>query len=129
MATNATYKDIDMNFTTHPITGDVLVKTDVAAVLQSIRNLIMTSAGEILWEPNIGGGVSKLLFELNDGLLQMMLHEKIINTINRFEPRVEIDSLDIQTIQNGNGVNIILNFYILNNPVIITETIPIKRIR
>lgn len=125
----STYRDLSLDFMTHPITGDLVMKNDVSAVLQSIRNLVMTNTGEILWEPNIGGGISKLTFEPNDKMLRMQLYDRIRNTIAKFEPRVEIVDLDIQKFENGNGVYIKLTFYILNSPEPITETIPIKRLR
>lgn len=125
----ATYRDLDLSFQAHPVTGDLVMKNDVSAVLQSIRNLVLTEAGEILWDPTIGGGVGKLMFEPNDMMLRMQLHDKILNTISRFEPRVEVENLEIKTFENGNGIYIRLTFNILNNPEPITETIPIKRLR
>jgi phage baseplate assembly protein W len=129
MPNNSTYRDLSLDFATHPITGDVVVKSDVQAVLQSIRNLILTSEGDILWEPNIGAGIGRLMFELNDTMLKMQLFDKITNTINRFEPRIELSKLEIKRFDNGHGVYINIEFYMLNNPEPISETIAIKRIR
>lgn len=125
----ATYKDLDLQFAPHPITGDVVVKRDASAVIQSIKNLIRTAPGEILWEPNIGGGVGKAMFEPNDMMFKMQLYDKITTTINMFEPRAEIADLVIERFENGQGVTISLKFYILNDPDPITVTVPIKRIR
>lgn len=129
MANNATYRDFSLDFATHPVTGDLVMKTDIAAILQSIRTLVLTSAGEIIWEPTIGGGVGRLMFEPNDNMMRMQLYDKIRTTIERFEPRVEIVKLDIQRFENGYGIYINLEFYALNYPDVISETIPIKRIR
>lgn len=126
---NYTYRDFDLSFTTHPVTGDLVMKTDISAILQSVRNLVVTSAGEILWDPAIGGGVGRLMFEPNDAMLRMQLYDRIKTTIERFEPRVEIVNLEIQTFENNYGIYINLSFYALNNPEVISETIPIKRIR
>lgn len=125
----ATYRDFDLSFNTHPITGDLVMKNDTSAVLQSVRNLILTTAGEILMEPNIGGGVARLMFEPNDTMLRMQLYDKITNTIARFEPRIEVVDLNIASFENNHGLYIHLTFYILNNPEPVTETIPIKRLR
>lgn len=124
-----TYRDLSFDFATHPVTGDLVMKNDTSAVLQSVRNLIMTTPGEILWDPDIGGGVARLLFEPNDMMMKMQLHDKIKNTILRYEPRVEVVDLEITRFENGNGINIKLQFYILNNPELVTETIPIRRLR
>lgn len=126
---NYTYRDFDLSFKTHPVTGDLVMKNDIAAILQSIRNLILTSAGEILWEPAMGGGVSKMMFELNYSLMRIQLYDKISTTIGMFEPRVEIVNLDIDPFDNGQGIYIRIEFYALNSPDTIVETIPIKRTR
>lgn len=125
----STYKDINLQFLSHPVTGDLVVSRNASAVIQSIKNLIKTVSGEILWEPNIGGGVSRLMFEPNDLMLRMQLHDKISTTINMFEPRAEIQDLAINQINDGYGIEITLKFFILNDPDPITITVPIKRIR
>lgn len=125
----ATYRDLDLSFKTHPVTGDLVMKNDVSAILQSIRNLIMTTAGEILWEPNIGGGIGRALFELNGQMMRIQLYDKIMTTIGMFEPRVEMVKLDITDFENGHGIYITLEFYCLNSSETIVETIPIKRLR
>ncbi len=125
----AIYRDMDISFSTHPITGDLAMKSDIPAVIQSVRSLLLTVPGEILWEPNIGGGVGRLMFEPNDTMLRMQLYDKITNTINRFETRIELTKLDIQTFENGYGIYVGLTFYMLNSPEPITETVSIKRLR
>lgn len=127
--TSYTYRDFSLDFATHPVTGDLVMKTDITSIIQSIRNLVMTSAGEFLWAPDMGGGVSELLFEPNDNMMRMQLYDRISQTIQRYEPRVEIVSLDIQRFENGYGIYINLTFYALNYPQAISETIPIKRLR
>jgi phage baseplate assembly protein W len=127
--TKSTYRDFDMSFRAHPVTGDLIMKNDVQAVLQSIRNLVLTSAGEFLMEPNIGGDVYQILFEPNDTMLRMQLYDKITRTIKIFEPRVELSNLVVKSFADGHGIYIQLTFYMLNNPEPITENIPLKRTR
>ena len=105
------------------------MKTDINSILQSVKNLIMTSVGEFLWAPLMGGGVGDLMFEPNDNMMRMQLHDRITQTISKFEPRVELVNLDIQRFENGYGIYINISFYALNYPQVISETIPIKRIR
>jgi phage baseplate assembly protein W len=123
------YRDFNFQFLAHPITGDLVMLNDVQSVIQSIRNLVLTVAGEFLWEPNIGGGVSKLLFELNVPLMKLHIFDRLKNVIERFEKRVELESLVVNDIAEGYGVSITITFYMLNNPVAITETIPLIRTR
>ena len=58
----ARYIDIDMNMLPHPVTGDIVTKTDEEAVKQSVRNLINYNFYE-KWNPDIGSNVRGLLFE------------------------------------------------------------------
>ena len=84
MATNKMndlYKDIDLRFTPHPVTGDVVRKSGIDAILQSIRHLVMTAEGEFVGELDIGGGTFKLLFKNNTPLLSYTLQNKISETI------------------------------------------------
>lgn len=126
--TKPTYRDFDLSFRANPITGDLIMKNDVSAVLQSIRNLVLTSSGEILMEPNIGGDVYNVLFENNSSMLRMQLYDKISRTIKIFEQRVELTDLQVKT-SDDHSIYITITFYVLNNPDPITETIPLKRTR
>lgn len=127
--TKYTYRDFSLDFATHPVTGDLVMKTDISAIIQSVKNLVMTSAGEFLWAPLMGGGVGELLFEPNDNMMRMQLYDRIKTTIERFEPRVDLVNLNIRKFENGYGIYIDIQFYALNFPQIISETVPIKRIR
>jgi len=42
------YKDLNLNFTRNPVTGDVATVTDVNAVKRSIRNLLLTNHYEMI---------------------------------------------------------------------------------
>ena len=37
------YKDINLNFSRHPVTGDISTLTDVSSVKRSVRNLVNTN--------------------------------------------------------------------------------------
>ena len=125
----ATYRDLDLRMSVNPVSGDISILNDVRAVIQSVRNIVTTSAGEFLWEPNIGAGISSLLFELNLPVTKMKMFDKITQNLTRFEPRIEIVDLSVVDIANGNGISITITFYMLNNPVAYVESISIKRVR
>ena len=57
------YKDLNLNFTRNPVTGDVATVTDVNAVKRSIRNLLLTNHYERPFHPEIGSDIPALLFE------------------------------------------------------------------
>jgi phage baseplate assembly protein W len=125
----STYRDFDLRMNPHPVTGDLSMLSDARSVLQSIRNIVYASAGEFLWEPNIGGDIGALLFELNVPTTKMRMFDKIKNNITRFEPRVELVDLSVVNIADGYGIAIKITFYMLNNPTINSEIITLKRVR
>ena len=57
------YKDLNLNFSRHPITKDVRPITDAAAVKRSVRNLVQYGFFEKPFHPEIGSGIRDLLFE------------------------------------------------------------------
>ncbi len=124
-----TFKDIDLSFEAHPITGDIIKKTGVDAILQSIRNLVLTAEGEFVGELDIGGGASKLLFRTNDRLLSYELRQRIIQTIKNHEPRAEIKDVDVFDSSDRKSIFVKVIFYALNQEVPFEEVVRLTRIR
>ena len=52
-----TYTDLDLDFTRHPVTNDVVKIEDVNAVKRSVRNLVNTQFYERPFHPELGCGV------------------------------------------------------------------------
>ena len=57
------YKDLNLNFSINPVTGDVNTVTDVIAVKRSVRNLLLTNHYDRPFHREIGSNVPHLLFE------------------------------------------------------------------
>ena len=51
------FKDIDLNFTRHPVTNDIGTIEDVIAIKRSVRNLIQTNYYERPFHPELGCGI------------------------------------------------------------------------
>jgi hypothetical protein len=58
------YKDLDLNFTAHPVTKDVVKRTGNAAIIGALRNLILTNLYEKPFQPVYGSRIRGLLFEV-----------------------------------------------------------------
>ena len=64
MATsNLSFRDVNITFKKHPVTDDVVVSKDNAAIKQSIVNLVLTNKGERLFNPDYGSDIRSFLFE------------------------------------------------------------------
>lgn len=108
------YTDFDFNFIANPNNGDVSKKVDTEAVKQSVRNLILTNRGERPFQPFLGSNVRGLLFELGDPFTALELQKEITNTIDNFEPRVELIDVRVTDELDNNRFKIQIYFAIVS---------------
>ena len=125
----STYSDIDLTFLPHPVTGDIVVRKDASAVMQSIRNIIMTRVGETAFEEYFGTTVNSTLFELMDPTAEQSIREKIVRAINTYEPRADLDSVVVKLLPTQNAVDVSIRFYILNQEQPFTFVLTLGRLR
>jgi phage baseplate assembly protein W len=59
-------------------------------LLVLFRNLVFTLPGERFFNQNLGSKVSKFLFENMDEISASVIKDEIENTINNYEPRVDL---------------------------------------
>lgn len=84
------YKDLSLDFTPHPVSGDVRPITDEAAVKRALLNLINTKKGTRPFNPNYGSDVADYLFRNADAFAKHEIEQKLYESITRFEPRVTV---------------------------------------
>jgi phage baseplate assembly protein W len=123
------YKDIDLNFTAHPVTKDVVKRTGNAAIIGALKNLLLTSKYERRFNPNFGSGIRALLFEDVSYVTADNLAIQISNSIENFEPRVTVDAVRVQANPESNGYNVTLRFYINNLESPVTINMFLERVR
>jgi len=124
-----TYKDLDLDFTRHPVTNDVVKIEDVNAVKRSVRNLVNTQFYERPFHPELGCGVRDLLFENFTPMTGIFIRRKIEEVLTNYEPRANITSIGVNESADRNGISIEVNFYVLNLPNPVSVTTTLKRIR
>lgn len=131
VTTNVTrqYKDLDLNFTIHPVKKDINKNVGDMAVINSVKNLILTSHYEKPFHPEIGSNVQKLLFENMDNITAAALEREIKQTITNFEPRVRISQIKISPDFDNNSYAVGLEFYIINRTEPITIQFFLQRVR
>ena len=108
------YTDFDFNFIANPNNGDISKKVDTESVKQSVRNLILTNRGERPFQPFLGSNVRGLLFELGDPFTALELQKEITNTIDNFEPRVELIDVRVTDELDNNRFKIQIYFAIVS---------------
>ena len=107
---NRIYSDIDLNFTAHPVSGDVSKKYDVNAVKQSLKTLILTQYYERPFQPKLGSPVYGMLFENVDIISSNSLKLRIEMLINKFEPRVRAQEVTVVPLYDQNAFRITIYF-------------------
>jgi phage baseplate assembly protein W len=109
-----TFSDLDLNFIANPVTRDISKKFDEKAIRQSVRNLVMTNHYERLFHPEIGSPIQSLLFEPFSPMLKVTMERAIAYTIENFEPRVRLISIDVALNPDNNSVFVQIVFTIVN---------------
>tara|TARA_Y100000389_G_scaffold197865_1_gene233286 strand:+ start:947 stop:1339 length:393 start_codon:yes stop_codon:yes gene_type:complete len=108
-----TFKDLNITFKPHPVTGDLIVKKDEAAVKQALINLLLTSKGERPFQPDLGSDLRKILFNPLDAGTAAQIGENIQETIESYEPRVDLLQLDVDANFDDNGFDVSIEFEII----------------
>jgi phage baseplate assembly protein W len=67
-------------------------------VHQSVRLLLQTTAGERLMRPELGVSVPDLVFEADSDQHLFQLEQELLETVQRWEPRVEVDRLTAERV-------------------------------
>ena len=130
---NFLYKDLNLFFTPNPVTKDISKVTDVQAIKRSVRNLVLLNPGEKPFHPEIGTGIRASLFE-NFGPIELSaLRTRIEFSINKYEPRVTLQSVDFGTEDqnlDNNTLSCKISFTINNVPDRLEEVdVMLQRIR
>jgi len=107
-----------MTFKNHPVTGDLVVSKDGSAIKQAIVNLLLTNKGEKLYNPEYGSDIRDYLFEPLDYATAAQIKQNIMFTLGKWEPRIEVDVLDVKANWDENGFDVELVYTIrgLQNP-------------
>ena len=123
------YKDIDMNFLAHPVTGDIAKKVGDDAIIQSVYNLLSFSKYEKLFQPRIYSNLRAHLFEPLDVITSSAINNEIRNVINNWERRVSLTEVNVTPNYDMNGYNVSIGFFIVNSIDPITINFFLERIR
>ena len=110
------YVDFDMDFDKHPAHGDLTQVKKNTAIERALKNIINTNPGERLFQPDVEGGLGPLLFENFNDLTTSRIESKIRQAIGKFEPRADVQSINVipNPKENAYLVNIV---YIPDNDI------------
>ena len=124
-----TFRDLDLNFEIHPVRKDINILKNEFAIINSVKNLVLTNFYERPFQPQLGSNVRRLLFENIDTLVASQLERAIEETILNFEPRVQISKITALPRPDENKYMVELEFFVINNPNPITINFFLERVR
>ena len=107
------FKDLSASFQTNPLSNDLIALKNESAIARSVRNLVLTGQGERPFQPVLGTGVSRLLFENMDKLTAAAIRSELRTTIENYEPRVEINEIIVEPDFEGNAFHVTLQYFII----------------
>ncbi len=123
------FKDLDLNFTIHPIRKDINTHKNEYAIINSVKNLVLTNHYERPFQPEIGSNIRRLLFENVDAITAAQIEREITETVENFEPRVQVSKVTAAADPDNNGYKVTLEFFVINNANPITINFFLERIR
>lgn len=127
--TDIIYSDFTRNLDVHPISGDLIRYANQESVRQSVRNLLLTNRGSRPYNSDAGTNLRKLLQEPISPVTEQMISEQIRETILAFEPRVELQYVNVTINNDQAAYTATIVFSMVNILEPVTLTIILQRIR
>ena len=111
---NRNFRDLNLDFTAHPVTGDVARVKDTTSVKRGIKNVLMTQNGERLFNPEFGSGIRNLLFEQMSDLTAQRLESEVRSAITSWEDRAELLAIIVTPEEEYNRYKVAVTFRVIN---------------
>ena len=108
------FSDIDLNFTAHPVTKDIVRRFDENEIKASLKNLVLTSNYERPFHSEIGSPIRALLFETPSPLITASLRKALLEMLSAQEPRVEVIDVVVNFRPDSNDLLVNILFKIIN---------------
>ena len=109
---NKAYSDLNLNFNKNPATKDVAKLFDVQAIKRSVKNIILTNKYERPFNSDFGCNLRGFLFENITEPLLVVIKDRVSMAIEKYEPRVSVEDVVVQSDDGSNGISIMVSFKI-----------------
>jgi phage baseplate assembly protein W len=92
--------------------------TDIDLLKSSINMILGTRIGERVMNPAFGSRLYEIpLTQQVDAVTQILVQEHVIDAINRWEPRVSTEAVDMVRDANNHEIRVKCVFRIVDNPL------------
>jgi phage baseplate assembly protein W len=107
------FKDISMTFQINPLTSDLIALKNENAIARSIRNIVFTIPGEKFFDESFGSNINKSLFDNIDEISAILIKDQITESIQNFEPRVNLTEVVTSPDFDNNSFNATLTYEVI----------------
>ena len=111
------FKDISMTFQANPLNFDLIGLKNENAIARSVRNIVFTLPGEKFFDQNFGSRISATLFENIDDITANIIVDEITNSIERYEPRVDLINVEAFPNFDNNSFDVLIVYDIIGADV------------
>ena len=111
------FKDISMSFESNPLTDDLIALKNENAIARSLKNIVFTLPGEKFFDPEFGSDISAALFENIDDISGGIIEDQLRQSINNYEPRVELLSVRTNPNYDNNAFDVTITYEIIGADV------------
>ena len=112
------FKDISMSFQSNPLNRDLIGLKNENAISRSIRNIVFTLPGEKFFDENFGSNVTRSIFENIDDISASIIKDEITTSIENYEPRVNLVSVDAYPDVDNNSFDVIIVYRVIGADVL-----------
>ena len=111
------FKDISMTFQSNPLNDDLIALKNENAIARSIRNIVFTLPGEKFFNASFGSRITESLFENIDEITATIIVDEIRQSIDNYEPRVEVD--DVKAFPNfeNNSFDVTITYDVIGSEI------------
>jgi len=123
------FTDLDLNFAKNPLTRDVNVLQDEAAIKRSLKSIVLTNTYERPFMPEFKGNVTAMLFEPFTDLTVIRIEKGIRDAILSYEPRVVLQDVIVEGDPDRNRFIVTIRFQIRNTSKVSETQFYLERLR
>jgi len=84
--------------------------TDVPAINNSIKNILLTRRGSVPGNPRFGSDLHTLIFSQLDSLTESVAKSMIFSSLSEFENRITINDISVKSIEEYNKIVITVTY-------------------
>ena len=107
------FKDVSMSFKFNPLSGDLIALKNENAIARAVRNIVLTTPGEKLFDPDFGSSVGEILFENVDDITAVSIKDEIRSSLTNYEPRVELIDVEVEPNFDENQFDVLITYRII----------------